>query len=239
MSGIAAARIWTAGFWGAYAVAAAAVIIWSALLVSHGHDSQMAALLSRPWVALCAYAPVVIGMVMQLAGRRFWAWPYVYLLVFALAITSTTGDIGDQAYAYGGSVVWVVTVLVAESVGLTLGRWLHRFIGIAFFLGAGAWMLIEGFRGQDSGLVSRWQSQTLLLAGGLFVIHAAIQLANYRRKREAQAMTYAEEQTATPPPASMPEKTGETGESWIVQSGDSAAQSPDAQAGEGDNKGHE
>lgn len=235
MRGIAAAQLWTASFWGAYTIAAATAIIWSALLVVHGHDSLLATMFSRPWVALCAYAPIIIGLIVQLAGRRFWAWPYVYLLVLVLAITGTTGDIGDQMYTYGGSVVWVVTVLVAESVGLTLGRWLHRFIGIAFFLGAGAWMLVEGFRLQQNDLADRWQVQTLILSGGLFIIHAAVQLANYRRAQRSAPLVQPEDEPQEPLPSPPEPAVGANQQPWIIQSEEIDGESPDVQDGAGDN----
>lgn len=237
MRGITNAQLWTASFWGAYTIAAATAIIWSALVVAHGHDSLLATMLSRPWVALSTYAPVLIGLIVQLAGRRFWAWPYVYVLVLVLAVTGTSGDIGDQMYAYGGSVVWVLTVFAAESVGLTLGRWLHRFVGIAFFLGAGIWMLAEGFRTHRPDLVDRWVAQILILAGGMFFIHAAIQLANYRRAQQAAppAQTTADE-PREPSPALPQPATGAEHNPGVIQPVESSGDAADIQPGKEDNK---
>jgi hypothetical protein len=231
----------TAGLWAAYTVVAAVVVIWSALLVISGYDSLLANALSQPWVALGLYAPVLLGLIVQLIGRRFWAWPYVYLLVLAMGVACTSEDIGDQMYAYGGSAVLVLTVFVAESVGLAFGRWLHRYAGAAFFVGAGCWMFIEGLRVREPAPIGRWQSWTLVLAGSLFLIHAAIQAGRYLSRQRAiqqellelagQAAE-AQEKPALPAP---PPTLGAEHEPWHIKPWDEALKSADAEVSQGDN----
>jgi len=243
MRGIFADHYLTAGLWGAYTVAAAVIIVWSALLVVSGYDSLLANALGRPWIALGLLAPVVLGLIVQLIGRRFWAWPYVYLLVFALGVAGTSEDIGDQMYAYGGSVVLVLTVFVAESVGLACGRWLHRYAGAAFFIGAGCWMFIEGLRVREPPPIGRWQSWTLILAGSLFLVHAAIQAGRYlSRQRSEQQMqreqpapeeNYDEEQEpqAAPPPPTV----GAEHQPWRIRPWEEALKSADGDKAQEDN----
>ncbi|MBN2082044.1 hypothetical protein JW859_07535 [bacterium] len=227
-----------AGLWGAYLIAATAVLAWSVVVLGSGLQTQLGGLLSRPLVALAVLAPIVLGLLVQMIGRRFWAWPYVYLLVFALVLSGDPRDFVDQAYAYASLLVWVFTVFVAESVGLSLGRWLHRFVGIAFFIGAGGWMLIKAFTEKDPSLVARWQALILALAGGLFLIHAGIQLYNYRRSLETQAAESEPEPVEATEPAPPEPTVGESEGPWRVVS---AEQPPAAdQSGDnGDNKQHD
>jgi len=204
MRSAAADQYQTASLWGVYTVAAAVVIIWSALRAADDYGSLLAEALRQPWAALGIYLPILLGLAVQLVGRRFWAWPYVYLLVLVLGMTGAMEDLGDQMYAYGGSAVWVLTVFAAESVGLTLGRWLHRYVGIAFFLGAGCWMLIEALRDRAPGPIGRWQTLTLIVAGGLFLVHGAIQANLYfRRQRSDQALL---REPPAPAPAKLVDK---------------------------------
>lgn len=242
MRGLLADHYLTAGLWCAYTVAAAVVVVWSALLVVGGYESPLADALGQPWVALGLYAPVLLGLIVQLVGRRFWAWPYVYLLVLSLALAGTSEDIGDQMYAYGGSAVLVLTVFVAESVGLAFGRWLHRYVGAAFFVGSGCWMLIEGLRAKEPAAIGRWQSWTLLLAGGLFLIHAAIQVGRYLRQQRQQqlepprpAEPEEEEQQELEPPPPPPPTVGAEHEPWRIKPWDEALKAADADSSAGDN----
>ena len=102
---------------------------------------------------------------------------------------------------------------------------------------AGAWMLTEGFRSQQPDLVDRWQAQTLILAGGLFIIHAAVQLANYRRAHmKARPAETAEDEAQDPPlPPPQPE-TGAGKEPWIIQPAKTSGTSADLEHSEEGNK---
>jgi len=201
------ASLVTVGLWGIYTIAATGVLAWSIVVLTSGIETPLGNLLGHPLASLAILAPVVLGLLVQMIGRRFWAWPYVYLLAIALVLSGNPRDFFDQAYAYASLLVWVFTVFVAESVGLSLGRWLHRFVAIAFFIGASGWMLIEAFTEKDTALVARWQALILALAGGLFLIHAGIQLYNYRRD---QKLKPAEPSVAEDEPEPAEEKTPET-----------------------------
>lgn len=187
MNGAGPSRILAAVILGSYTLAAVAVVLWSLLFSDQSPAGLLGSALQRPLIAAALFAPLVIGLVVQWAGRRLWAWPYVYLVVFCLALGTRAADIGDAVYLHSSAAVWVLTVLVAEAVGLALGRWLHRFVGIAYFLGAGAWLLIAAFGQTGHGTVGRWQIWTLGLAGALFLLHAAFQLLNHLRGRPVAA----------------------------------------------------
>jgi hypothetical protein len=235
MRGAVSDQFLTASLWVVYTVAAAAVIIWSALRASADYGSLLAEALRQPWAALGIYLPILLGLGVQLAGRRFWAWPYVYLLVLVLGMSGAMEDLGDQMYAYGGSAVWVLTVFAAESVGLTLGRWLHRYVGIAFFLGAGCWMLIEALRGREPGPVGRWQTLTLVLAGALLLVHAAIQGNLYlRRQRSEQALL----KEPAPPPAQPRLVDQSKQRPWHIMVGQEPSTATDAESPPEDNTKH-
>lgn len=238
MRGVLADQYLIAGLWAAYTVAAAVVVVWSALLVAGGYDSLLARAFSQPWVALGLYAPLVLGLLVQLIGRRFWAWPYVYMLVLALGMAGTTEDLGDQMYAYGGSAVMVLTVFVAESVGLTLGRWLHRYAGAAFFIGAGCWMFIEGLREREPEPIGRWQSWTLVLAGSLFLAHAAIQAHLFLKRQHLERtgqQERPEQEVATESPAAPKPVVGAAHQPWLIRAEEPAPASGDAEAAAEDN----
>jgi len=235
MRGLAADQYLTASLWGVYTVAAATVIIWSALSAAAGYGSLLAEALRHPLIALGIYTPIVLGLGVQLAGRRFWAWPYVYLLILALGMTGAMEDLGDQMYAYGGSAVWVLTVFAAESVGLALGRWLHRYVGIAFFLGAGCWMLIEALRDREPGQIGRWQTLTLLMAGTMFVVHAVIQANLYIRRLRSDQAVLGEPAPAPPAPvmARLVDKARQ--QPWHILVGEEPPAPTDGDSATGDN----
>jgi hypothetical protein len=238
MHGAGPSRAQAAVILGTYTIAAAGVVFWSSLQTERASGSLLAAALERPLTAAAVLAPVVIGLVVQWIGRRLWAWPYVYLVVLSLALGSRAADVGDAVYLHSSAAVWVLTVLVAESVGLALGRWLHRFVGIAFFIGAGSWVLVTGLGQGSQDAVGYWQAWILAVAGALFLLHAGFQLLNYWRSRPrppaaAARVEPAAEQAAPPAPASI---DPESAEEWTFHPLGRLRGGADSSAAEVDNK---
>jgi hypothetical protein len=164
----------------AYTIAAAAAIIW---LVNYlplaATRTSAAQLLANPLYATLIFLPVFIGLLLTILMGRFWVWPYIYLAALLQSMVPLGINFEEEIFAYVTKVVLVVFVLVAEGFGLMGGKLLHRFIGIAFFFGAGAWLLIQGrhfFGSQPDG---EQHNFLMTLAGGLFFVHALVQVENY------------------------------------------------------------
>jgi len=160
---------------GLYTLAACIVLLWAASYSSPAASSPLAGVLANPLGALAVFAPFVLGLVVQLIGRRFWAWPYVYMVVFCQTLPGVEMDFADQVYGYITALVWILTVFVAESVGLAAGRFIHRYVGIAFFLVAGSWLLFTGLGYSQDSQVDRWHAWLLFFAGVMFYVHTGFQ----------------------------------------------------------------
>jgi len=238
MNGAGPSRVQAAVILGCYTIAAAGVVYWSSLQTERAAGSLLAAALEQPLPAAAVLAPVVIGLAVQWVGRRLWAWPYVYLVVLSLALGSRAADVGDAVYLHSSAAVWVLTVLIAESVGLALGRWLHRFVGIAFFIGAGIWLLTAGLGQRGGDAVGIWQTWILTVAGALFLLHAGFQLLNYWRSRPRPPAAAVEAgPTAGPAAPSMPPGSrGEAAEEWTFHPLGRLRDKADRDAAKVDNK---
>jgi len=140
------------------------------------------------WLAWALLLPVLAGLVLTLATKRLWAWPYVYLLGLLLALTSAGAytPTVDQMYLYTSELVLVLTILVAEAIGLSVGRWLSRAAGMTYFLAAAVWQVVHAVRAPGSVLVVTWQRWSLGLGALLFAVHAVIQFVLWRRDWKAQ-----------------------------------------------------
>lgn len=164
----------------AYTIAAAGGVIWLVnYLSTTATRTSTAQLLANPLHAVIIFLPVFIGLLLTILMGRFWVWPYIYLAALMQSMVPLGINFEEEIFAYVTKVVLVVFVLVAEGFGLMGGKLLHRFIGIAFFFGAGVWLLIQGrhfFGSQPDG---EQHNFLLALAGGLFFIHALVQVENY------------------------------------------------------------
>ena len=174
-----------------YTLLAGVVVQRAIAVVTHGADSPLAYILCRPAGALAVLAPIVIGLAIQVAGRRFWAWPWVYLLVFWQALPGLEMDFADQVYGHTTMIVWVLTIFIAESVGLAAGRFIHRWVAVGWFLVGGTWLFVSGSAHPQADALDRWLVRLMVTAGLLFHVHTGCQVARLlpaigkqRRSRE-------------------------------------------------------
>lgn len=129
--------------------------------------------------------PALLGLGLQLAGRRLWTWPYVYLLSLYLVHTAAAIDTADRLYLYSSQLAAILTIALAESLGLSLGRWFNRPAAIGYFCAVGVVQIVYAFD-TAGGPLPLWIKQvTFNAAGALFLAQAAIQLYINRRAEAA------------------------------------------------------
>ncbi|HES58445.1 MAG TPA: hypothetical protein ENO21_03345 [Firmicutes bacterium] len=130
--------------------------------------------------------PALVGLALQLAGRRLWTWPYVYLLSLYLVHTATAIDTADKLYLYSSQLAALLTIALAESLGLSIGRWFNRPAAIGYFAAVGVIQIVYAFD-TAQGPLPLWIKQLTFNAGGaLFLVQAAIQLYINRRAEAAR-----------------------------------------------------
>jgi len=120
--------------------------------------------------------PAIAGVLLQLLGRRLWTWPYVYLLSLAMVHTASGIDEADRIYLYSSQLATILAIALAETIGLSLGRWLNRPSAIGYFCAVGVIQICYAFSSGDH-LLSDWIEQvTFSVAGAMFLVQCAIQL---------------------------------------------------------------
>jgi len=136
---------------------------------------------SSPLLPVLLAVPALIGLVLQLGGRRLWTWPYVYLLSLTLVHTASGIDEADRIYLYTSQLAAVLAIALGETIGLSLGRWLNRPAAIGYFCAGGAAQIVYAFSAGDN-LIPDWIEQVTFSAGGsLFLVQGVIQLYINRR----------------------------------------------------------
>jgi hypothetical protein len=172
-------------------------LLWTRLDAYYVVATIATVLLAARWPLPAEARPLVIGpralwllpllLIPELAGwlvlrttRRFFAWPWLCLAGLALALRGSSGSDIDQTYAYAGEIVILSAIILAELLGLSLGRWFNRAAALAYFAAAALWQLLEAWRSHQGGVGGDWHALTLLLGGLLFIGHALIQLVRLR-----------------------------------------------------------
>ena len=188
-----------------YLAAVVAVILGAVYLPESGLSRPLLSPANALWLFPLLLLPVLLGWALQHYPRRLLAWPYAYLVALLLALRGAAGSDVDQAYAYAGECVLLAAIVLAELLGLSLGRWLHRAAAAAFFAAAALWQFIEAWRSYAAGAGGSWHAATLACGALLFCVQAALQ---YRRYREQLA----EELQPQLPPGGLPE-----GPAWVIR----------------------
>jgi len=197
-----------------YIAATAATVLLAVYLPATAGTRSMLSGPGAVWQLPLLLIPAFIGWALMRSMRRLWAWPYAYLAALALALRGARGNDVDQAYAYAGEVVILLAILLAEVLGLSLGRWLHRAAALAYFAAAGLWQLSEAARSVYTGPGGIWHAATLSCGGVLFMAQSAVQYVRYRRQAAAEAAA-----AALQGPAELP-----AGEPWVIRKGEADAQ---------------
>lgn len=163
-----------------YFACAVAVGIW--LHIYRGNLSSLLHVQESKLLILSLLAlPAVVGVLLQLLGRRLWTWPYVYLLSLSMVHSAAGIDEADRIYLYSSQLAAILAIALAETIGLSMGRWLNRPSAIGYFCAVGIVQMFYAFSSGDN-LLPDWIGQvTFSVAGALFLVQGAIQLYINRR----------------------------------------------------------
>jgi hypothetical protein len=151
---------------------------------------KLLAAIASPLVPALLILPLIAGGLILWFSRRFWTWPFAYLtafyVVFSGMLVAGEQRSVDEAFEYARIITLTITVLVAELVGLFLGRLGGRLLGMAFFGGAALWLLLAAAGRIDGGVLLSGRNAVSFVAGIGFALQAYLQLAKHLAKLQAE-----------------------------------------------------